>query len=400
MRVAKKPQERRLGRAARILLDSGGEVGRTLAGRYEIVRRLGEGAMAAVYEARDRQLDRRVAVKILSDALRSEGKLLERFHREALIVARLRHANLATVYDVGEDDGTPYIAMELVEGRTLAELFADHELSLRARVVLLAKVADALHYAHTQGVVHRDLKPQNILVDKGGEPRVVDFGLAHVMEGGGTLTRSGAVLGTPLYMSPEQVRGGKKIDARSDVWSLGVILYEGLVGRVPFTADRLETLYRLILLEEPRALRSLVRTLPADLETVCLKALEKEPGRRYVSARALAEDLRRWLGGEPIAARPPSVALRLRRLVRRRPFAAAMALAVLVGAAVIGGMVVVQRGSARAAAREEARRQWEAAQELAGVHCEAAIEPLIRADQSARQAGDEELVYAINRRLG
>jgi len=317
-------------------------------GPYVIEGELGRGGAGIVLRARHEDLKRPVALKVLKDAAQAHPRLLERFQREATAAAKLRHPNIVVVHDAGRIDGIPFLAMELVEGGTLA----DRKISRRDAVALLAKVADAVQHAHELGIVHRDLKPANILIDSAGEPRVADFGLAHLAHET-RLTRTGASVGTPVYMSPEQVRGAD-VGPRSDIYGLGVILYQLLTGRVPFDGSRIEEVYRKILVEDPPRPRRLAPDLPEDLETVCLKAIEKHPRRRYETADGLAADLRRWLAGEPIAARPPSTFRRVASYVgRRKPLAAAIA-AALVVAAGFGAWRVVEAGRRSEAERRRA----------------------------------------------
>jgi tRNA A-37 threonylcarbamoyl transferase component Bud32 len=266
--------------------------------RYEIRGRIGEGATAVVYRAWDRELKRAVAVKVLKERAAMSELARQRFRRESQAAAGLSHPNLVPVYDVGEEGGRLFLVMELVEGRTLSDLLqggADP-----ARVGLLEKVARGVATAHAKGIVHRDLKPGNILVTESGEPKVADFGLAHLLAPEEELTRTGSALGTPLYMSPEQVRGhGKEITPRTDVYALGAILVEILSGRPPFRADTPLELYRKILNDDPPPLPG----ARPELETIARKALSKEPGGRYATAAEFAEDLRRAAAGEPIVAR-------------------------------------------------------------------------------------------------
>jgi WD40 repeat protein/predicted Ser/Thr protein kinase len=293
-------------------------------GRYRIVRRLGEGGMGTVYEAEQDQPRRTVALKVMRLGLDSP-EFRKRFAQEARILGQLHHAGIAQVYDAGATaDGRLYFAMELIRGAPLGEHVRRQGLTAPARLELLARVCDAVEHAHQQGVIHRDLKPANILVEDTGQPKVLDFGVAHAT-GGGLLdttahTRTGQILGTLSYMSPEQVAGDPQaIDARSDVYALGVMLYELLAERLPLALDHLPLpeVIRVVQEVEPSRLGSVNASYRGDVETIVGKALSKDKARRYASAGELAADLRRHLGSEPIRARPPSALYQLRKFARR-----------------------------------------------------------------------------------
>ncbi len=305
--------------------------------RYEILGELGRGAMAVVYRARDRSLGREVALKVLRHEYAGHQAAVSRMIREARAIASLNHPNIVRLHDLSEEV-PPYLVMELVKGRTLAQALAAGGWPLRARLEALEQVARALDAAHRQGIVHRDLKPENVMIDGAGRAVVMDFGLAHLASSASRLTRSGAVLGTPLYMAPEQVRGeSRRIDGRTDVYALGVILYEMLAGRVPFTGPAAPETYDRILRSEPAPPGRGRKGVAPDLETISLKALEKDAAHRYATAAAFADDLRRFLEGRPIQARPvPSWARAGRALRRHR--AAFFAAAAVVAAAAAGAI--------------------------------------------------------------
>jgi WD40 repeat protein/tRNA A-37 threonylcarbamoyl transferase component Bud32 len=328
--------------------------GGTLGG-YEILEELGRGGMGVVYKARQRGTNRVVALKmILAEQLASAGAV-QRFRAEAETVAGLDHPHIVPVYEVGEDQGRHFFSMKLVEGGHLGRHLPRYAADPRAAALLLAQVARAVHHAHQRGLLHRDLKPQNILLERQpGDghfpvPHVTDFGLARKIEGEGGLTQSGAIVGTPEYMAPEQATAQKVLTTAVDIYGLGAVLYALLTGQPPFRGEHVLQTLQQVVGREPSPPRGINRRLPRDLETVCLKCLAKEPQRRYATAAALAEDLERWLRGEPIAARPVGAAERAWKWAKRRPavagLLAAVVLAILGG---LGGMVWYARDAEQA----------------------------------------------------
>lgn len=273
-------------------------------GDYELLEEIGRGGMGVVYRARQISLGREVALKMILDGRLASAADRARFHAEAEAAARLAHPAIVPIYEVGEQDGRPYFSMKLVAGQTLAQRLAAGPMPQHDAAALLAKVARAIHYAHVQGVLHRDLKPSNLVIDSEGEPHVTDFGLAKRLEGDASLTRSGAILGTPSYMAPEQAAGSRgQTGPATDVYSLGTILYQMLTGRPPFqSASPVDTLLA-VLEHDPVPPRMLDANVDADLEMIALKCLQKPAELRYATAAQLAADLDAYLVDEPISAR-------------------------------------------------------------------------------------------------
>lgn len=296
-------------------------------GDYELLAPIARGGMGVVYRARQRSLNREVALKMVLNGQFADAEEVRRFRAEAEAAARLDHPHIVPIYEVGEHDGRPFFSMRLIEGGTLGKKIADapeKKLAPPEAAALLVKIARAVHYAHQRGLIHRDLKPANILLDAHGEPHITDFGLAKEIEGGGN-TMTGAVLGTPGYMAPEQAEGKvSELTTAVDVFALGAILYHALTGRPPFEGgSSLEVITNVIKCEPARPTTAGAR-IDRDLETICLRCLEKEPAARFGSAEAFADDLDRWLRGETILARPTTMVERAVKWARRRPAIAAL----------------------------------------------------------------------------
>jgi serine/threonine protein kinase len=322
---------------------------------YEILGELGRGGMAVVYKARQKTLDRLVALKVVDADPRANPELVARSRAEASAVAQLRHPHVVQIYEVGEHDGLHYLALELVDGPTLADRLAGAPQPSRPAAELVETLARAVHAAHTAGVVHRDLKPSNVLLappshgargdctELYGFPKVTDFGIAKRLDADSPgHTRTGFIVGTPDYMAPEQACGRREeVGPAADVYALGVILYEMLVGRPPFKAATSMETMRLLTTEEPMPPRRLQPYVPRDLETICLKCLQKDPNHRYPTALALAEDLRRYAHGEPTLARPPGPAGRVWRWCRRYPLVAGLLAAMVL--CLVGGFAYLSR---------------------------------------------------------
>jgi non-specific serine/threonine protein kinase/serine/threonine-protein kinase len=361
-------------------------------GRYRVLRLIGEGGMGAVYEAEQENPRRVVALKVIRPGLMIP-ETLRRFEREWQALGRLQHPGIAQIYEAGTADtgfGTqPYFAMELIRGNTLKEYVAEHQLTTRARLDLVAQICDAVQHAHDRGLIHRDLKPGNILVDRAGQPKILDFGVARLTDSDAHTTKQtdlGQLVGTLAYMSPEQVLADPQaLDARSDVYALGIILYELLAGRMPYTINnRLHEAVQIIREEDPGRLSSISRSYRGDIETIVAKSLEKDKTRRYASAAALADDIRRYLSDQPITARAASATYQLRKFARRHKAAVGGLAAVFV--VLIGGIVASTWQAVRA---RHAERQAVAAQQQVSRERDEATKERNRALDAEKQAEEQ-----------
>src|SRR5262245_37034836 len=306
-------------------------------GDYELLEEVGRGGQGVVFRARQRSLNRTVALKVISLGQWTSQAHLKRFRREAEAAASLDHPGVVPIYEVGERDGSCYFSMKFVEGGQLDEVVKHAPMSVRQAAELVAKVARTVHYAHEHGILHRDIKPGNILLDKKGEPHLTDFGLARLLETESTVTRTLEVLGTPSYMAPEQAAGNNaRLTSATDVYGLGAVLYQLLTGHAPFAGGTTYETIKLLLDSEPRPPRQLNPKINRELSTICLKCLEKDPKRRYSSALGLAEDLEHWSKHEPIQAKPSGPFTHARKWVRRKPVIVALIASLLALAAAIG----------------------------------------------------------------
>jgi TolB-like protein/Tfp pilus assembly protein PilF len=309
-------------------------------GDYELLEQIGRGGQGVVFRARQKSLNRTVALKVINLGQWATKAHVKRFRREAEAAARIEHPCIVPIYEVGERDGSCYFSMKFVEGGQLDEVARREPMQPRRAAELIAKVARTIHYAHERGILHRDIKPGNILLDAKGEPHLTDFGLARLVESESSVTQTLDVLGTPSYMAPEQAVGNNAaVSNATDVYGLGAVLYQLLTGQPPFAGGTTYETIKLLEDTEPRPLRLLNPKVDRDLSTICLKCLEKDPKRRYSSALALAEDLERWLKHEPIAARRVGALVRGRKWVRRNPSIAVMAAMLLALAVPLGLMV-------------------------------------------------------------
>lgn len=318
--------------------------------RFTLLARLGAGGMGVVYRAFDHRLQRPVALKLM----RMDGpQRPRRFVREARLQARVQHPNVCRLYEVGRYAGRPFIAMELIDGPTLGE--QRWRLSLREKIEVVLGVVEGLEAAHARGLVHRDVKPSNVLLEErpggGWRPRLVDFGIARELAGPG-ITATGLLLGTPAYLAPEQARSRARVDHRADLYSAGALLYDLATGRPPFGDGAHDSVLRRLLSQEAVPPRRLVPGLDPDLEAILMRCLEKEPSRRYATARELADDLRRLLAGEPVRARRLTLPRRLARATRRHPRAASWATGVTLALVCLASLWL----GARAEAREQSRQ--------------------------------------------
>jgi WD40 repeat protein/predicted Ser/Thr protein kinase len=360
-------------------------------GDYELLEEIGRGGMGVVYRARQRSLDRVVAIKMITFGPGSSPDFIKRFRAEAVSAASLHHPNIVAIHEVGIHEGRHFFVMDHVEGQSLARLVGNQSLPARRAAAFLKTIAEAVHYAHERGILHRDLKPSNVLIDAQDQPHLVDFGLARRLEGSSELTVTGQVLGSPHYLPPEQAAGQRaRVSRRTDVYALGATLYHLLTGRPPFQAESLAQTLELVLHADPVAPRLLNPSVPRDLETICLKCLEKEPARRYPTARVLADELGRFQSAEPIRARPLGPLARVWRWCRRKPEVAALAgVAALLFLLGFTGVLGTWR-------RAELQRQRAEAGELS-VQRRAYISEINSAQQALKASNPERALELLNR---
>jgi eukaryotic-like serine/threonine-protein kinase len=378
--------ELRLGRASDST-DTGGEGAGPLAriryfGDYELLEEIARGGMGIVYKARQVSLNRIVALKmILAGQFASETEV-ERFYTEARAAANLQHRNIVAIHEVGRHENQHYFSMDYIEGKSLARIVRENPLPVEKAARYLKTIAEAIDFAHRQGTLHRDLKPSNVLIDRFDEPQITDFGLAKRIEGAAEITATGSLMGTPSYMPPEQAGAyDGKVSPASDVYSLGALLYDLVTGRPPFLGENLVVMLNQVLNNDPVAPRLLNPKVPRDLETICLKCLEKDPHKRYTSAAVLAADLDRFLRGEPIAARPVGQGERAWRWCQRNRLVSSLgaSIAALLIVSAMGGSVLALR---ERNARTTSDRNAKLASEEAGRAAEAAD----RANANAAEA--------------
>src|SRR6201981_2474774 len=307
---------------------------------YELLEEIGRGGQGVVYRARQKSLNRTVAIKVIGISNGRTKAHLKRFRLEAEAAAKLNHPFVVPIHEIGQRNGRCYFSMGLVEGGRLDQIAKREPMSPRQATEVIAKLARTVHYAHQHGIIHRDIKPGNILLDTKGEPHLTDFGVARLLETENDATCTIEVSGTPSYMAPEQAHAtNRHVSTATDVYGLGAVLYQLLAGQPPFTGGTPFETVRLLLETEPRQPRLLNPKVDRALSTICLKCLEKDPKRRYSSALALAEDLERWLRHEPIRARRTGILARGRKWIRRKPAAAALVVMSVLLASAVGGIL-------------------------------------------------------------
>jgi len=330
-------------------------------GNYTILAEVSRGAMGVVYKARQHELDRIVAIKVLIAGEMASEAQVERFRREARAAARLRHPAIVPIHEVGVFEGKHYYTMDFIEGRDLGSLIRERKITIRRALDVAAEVADALEYAHRQGVIHRDIKPSNIMIDNDGRVHITDFGLAKQLGSDPEFTRTGTTIGTPAYMPPEQASGeSHRVDRRADIYSLGAVLYEMLTGRPPFSGDTMMNTLMQVLNDEPIPPKRLNPRIHRDIQTIVQKAMEKSPERRYQTMEAFAADIRAFIAGESISAKPAGPLYRAWRFLRRHSAAALAALAVLTIALTSAAVILDIRRKSEARirdARETGKRE-------------------------------------------
>ncbi|TWT33425.1 Serine/threonine-protein kinase PrkC [Blastopirellula retiformator] len=349
--------------ASQPLLASG-----TQFGRYELLNVIARGGMGVVFRARQIDANRIVALKMILSGQLAGQEEIQRFKTEAEAAARLDHPNIVPIFDVGQQMGHHFFTMAFIPGESLFQRMRSSTLSTRGAADIIRTLASAIQYAHSKGIIHRDLKPANILIDEDGNPRITDFGLSKVLDGRSELTGTGQLLGTPAYMSPEQASGNmSQVGPLSDVYSLGAILYELIAARVPFSGENVVSLLSQICTQEPPSLRSISRLADTDIETICMKCLDKSPERRYASAGELADDLGRYLRGEPILARRLTRGQRIARWCKRRPLIATLSAGLAASLLIFGTSTLYfaattrQQGTLVAAEREQATEMLDVA---------------------------------------